>query len=132
MMKEFVLGIDLGTTYFKLGLFDRSGRLCGLGRVPVIKYCGDGSLCELSLDNFWSALQSGIDQACEQARAEPENIKALSYGSQANSFILLDKNNDPLTSLILWPDNRAPRRAHGMVSSLRSGMACYLGNARGG
>jgi hypothetical protein len=30
-----LLGIDLGTSYIKAGLFDRAGRLHGLGRVAV-------------------------------------------------------------------------------------------------
>ena len=34
---EYILGIDLGTSYFKLGLFDKDGNLRGLGRVAVEK-----------------------------------------------------------------------------------------------
>lgn len=104
---EFVLGIDLGTSYFKLGLFDRKGNLRGLGRVAVEKDTADGSLCKLPTGRFWQLLRRGLKNACEQAEANLSSIKAVSYSSQANSFVLLDKNDNPLTPLILWPDERA-------------------------
>ena len=50
---ELVLGIDLGTSYFKHGVFDRSGELRGLTRVAVETNNGDGLLCELPTQRFW-------------------------------------------------------------------------------
>lgn len=102
---EYVLGIDLGTSYFKLGLFDREGTLCGLGRVPIEKDEGEGR-CELPIARFWESLRCGLEQALEEADAMPSDIVALAYSSQANTFLLLDRNNEPLTPLILWPDVR--------------------------
>jgi xylulokinase len=104
---ELFLGIDLGTSYFKAGLFDRQGRLCGLGRQAVPRLSAPGGICELTLDNFWSTLRKAITQALGEAGAEAKQIVALSYASQANSFLLLDKVHQPLTPLILWPDERA-------------------------
>lgn len=104
---ELVLGIDLGTSYFKVGLFDRQGQLCGLGRAAVLPETGDGSRYELSIEDFWQTLRKAINQACSQAKADPTDIVALSYACQANSFLLLDAADQPLTPLILWPDHRA-------------------------
>ncbi len=104
---EYVLGIDLGTSYFKLGLFDKKSKLCGLGRIAVEKDTGDGSLCELPTERFWNLLQKGLRDACKQAKAEFSDIKAIGYSSQASSFLLLDEHDTPLTPLILWPDQRA-------------------------
>jgi sugar (pentulose or hexulose) kinase len=103
---ELVAGVDLGTSYFKVGLFDREGTMHGLGRVAVAKDIGNGSLCELPVERFWSILRQALQQTCAQANTRPEDIIAISYSSQAASFLLLDKNNSPLTPLILWPDTR--------------------------
>ncbi len=103
---ELVLGIDLGTSYFKLGLFDRAGEPRGLGRVSVPTEVGGGSLCELAVEDFWSALREGLRQALQQADAKDSDIQAMGYSSQANSFVLLDEHDKPLTPLILWPDSR--------------------------
>ena len=104
---DFVLGIDLGSSYFKLGLFDRDGELRGLGRVPVEANTGDGSRCELPADRYWSTLSEGVRIALDQAGAAPERIRAVAYSSQANSFLLLDESGEALTSLILWQDVRS-------------------------
>lgn len=106
---ELVLGIDLGTTYFKLGLFDRQGQLRGLGRVAVSKQEPQKGWCELPVGRFWSTLKEGLTQTLEQAQAETNDIQAVSYSSQANSFLLLDRNDQPLTPLILWPDCRVEK-----------------------
>ncbi len=103
------LGIDLGTSAFKLGLFDGEGRLQGLGRVPVVTNRGEGGSngSELPVDSFWSNLRKGLAQALEEANAQAKDIQSVSYAAQANTFILLDEHDRPLTPFILWPDRRA-------------------------
>ncbi len=101
------LGIDLGTSYFKAGVFDETGRLKGLGRQYVSKNTGYGTFCELPVALFWDTLRACVGKALQNAQITPEEILAVSYSSQASSFILLDDNDEPLTPLILWPDNRA-------------------------
>lgn len=99
------LGIDLGTSYFKAALFDGNGRILGSGRQYVEKM-GDGVKCELPVAVFWKTLRSCVAQALKEAKMQPEKITALSYSSQANSFVLIDRGDKPLTPLILWPDER--------------------------
>lgn len=103
------LGIDLGTSYFKLALFDESGALKGLGRVAVPVKSPSKNYAEVSADDFKKTLADGIASALRQANATPQDISALSYASQANSFILLDENFSPLTPIILWTDTRADK-----------------------
>lgn len=103
---DLVLGLDLGTSYFKGGLFDRGGRLRGLGRVPVPSV-SDGVRRELPLDAFWSALEQVLAAALREAGARAGDIRGISCSSQANSFLLQDSAGAPLTPMILWPDRRA-------------------------
>ena len=106
---DLVLGIDLGTSYFKMGLFDREGRIRGLGRVFLPKDTDNGSRCEVPVERFWKVLHEGIVEACELADAQPTDIVALAYSSQASTFVLLDANDEPLTPLIVWLDRRAKK-----------------------
>ena len=103
---NLVLGIDLGTSYFKLGLFDRTGRQRGLGRTAVETDKGDGPLREVPADRFWSTLREGVDQALTQSGARGDDVAAVAYSSQANSFLLLDEAATPVTPLVLWTDER--------------------------
>ncbi len=101
-----LLGIDLGTTFVKAALFDSRGRMLGLGRVPLNKH-ERGNTCELSADAFWVTVASAVRDSLSTAGAYAFQVSALSYSSQANSFLLLDEAGDDLTPLILWPDRRA-------------------------
>ncbi|MDR2816900.1 MAG: hypothetical protein LBB62_09400, partial [Proteiniphilum sp.] len=104
---SFFLGIDLGTSYFKAGIFDETGKLHGLGRRPVEKNAYGRNVCELEVAVFRETLLFCIQDAIKEANTSPNEIYALSYSSQANSFILLDESDNPLTPLILWSDERA-------------------------
>ena len=104
---NYFLGIDLGTSYFKAGVFDANGKLYGLGRHSVEKNTGNGTISELSVVTSWKTLRLSIQDAIKESNISLHDISSLSFSSQANSFILLDKADMPLTPLILWTDNRA-------------------------
>lgn len=106
-MSSLVLGIDLGTTYFKFGLFDPTGTLRGLGRVATSAQVDTAGRCEMSADDFWKHLERGLAEALAQAEARVEEIVAVSYATQANTFLLLDADLKPLTPILFWPDRRA-------------------------
>jgi sugar (pentulose or hexulose) kinase len=106
-----LMGIDLGTTVAKAALFSRDGRLCGLGRVSLDKHELEGT-CELPVDTFWTLLRCAVHDALTGAGARPDDVSALAYASQANSFALLDHRGACLTPLILWPDRRAESLGH--------------------
>lgn len=103
---SYVLGIDLGTSYFKVALFDRGGVLRGMARlrVPARRQAGR---CELDVSACWELLEEGVAQACAQAGTSAGHVESISYSSQANSFVLLNAASQPLTPIILWPDLRA-------------------------
>lgn len=103
---DLFAGIDLGTSYFKAGLFDPAGRLLGLGRVAV-ELDGPAPRAELPVGRFWSLLADALGQAAEQAGARLADVRAVGYSSQANTFCLLDEADTPLTPLISWTDQRA-------------------------
>jgi xylulokinase len=102
-----LLGIDLGTSYFKVGLFDETGAMHGLGRVAVGILSPAPGRSELPVAEFWRLLRQGLAEALAQAKARSDDIVGLSYSSQANSFLLLDANNEPITPLVIWSDQRA-------------------------
>lgn len=101
-----LLGIDLGTSYFKAALFDLQGRLKGLGRVAVDRANPAPGRYELATEVFWRLLKQAVQEAMQQAGAEAKAIGGMSYSSQASTFLLLDERDEPLTPLISWLDTR--------------------------
>ncbi len=109
MKARAVLGIDLGTSYFKAGLFSPEGRLLGMGRVAVEAGGQDRLRYEIPPPRFQSLVRDSIGQALAAAHLEPRAIEAVSYSSQANSFLLLDGEGAPLTPVVLWQDRRVEK-----------------------
>lgn len=103
---DAVLGIDLGTTYFKAAVVNREGNLIGLGRAAVPAGVNTDRPWEVEPEGFRRSIKTIIDESCSRAGIKPSDICAVSYASQANSFVLLDEKYQPLTPLILWPDVR--------------------------
>jgi xylulokinase len=89
-----------------VGLFSETGELKGLGRIPVDKVCPAPGNYELPIGNFWRLLRLGLAEALAQVGGQANQIIALSYSSQANSFLLLDGNQTPLTPIVFWTDTR--------------------------
>jgi xylulokinase len=102
-----LLGIDLGTSYFKAGLYTEEGLLKGLGRKPTPITSPAPGRREMDPAAFWSVLHDVVEMALTAADAAPANVAALSYSSQANTFLLLDGEMQPLTPLLIWQDTRS-------------------------
>ena len=117
--RRAVLGIDLGTSYFKAGLFSPEGDLLGLARAAVKPSVSPDGRCELSPARFITLVRDAVSEALQHARLAAPDIAAVSYASQANSFTLLDGDGSPLTPLILWSDTRV-KALHPLLEQLRA------------
>jgi len=105
-----LMGIDLGTTALKVGLFDAATG-------AVLAVCADEyqtvspapGWIELDAEVYWQATVS----ATRKALAEADGVEVLGIGlsSQGQTFILLDRAKRPLRPAIVWLDTRAEEQA---------------------
>ncbi|HOK58736.1 MAG TPA: FGGY family carbohydrate kinase [Methanothrix sp.] len=100
------LGIDIGTTSVKAGLFTHEGDLVrgAVNRYRQFRSCE--SFVEINPDVFWNAL-------CEALRElkPPPEISGISIGGHGPSPVFLDASMEPIAPSILWLDVRAEREA---------------------
>lgn len=101
-----VLAIDLGTSYFKVGLFNRSCELELLETAPVPSINSPDGRSEIEVADFRGCITDAVRSLRREA-GDFDAVKAVSFASQANSFALFDRANQPLTPFILWSDSRA-------------------------
>lgn len=107
MRSSLYAGFDLGTTFLKVGLYNERGERLGLGRRTFVKDEGACGRCTVPVERFREMVSGAFQAALVQAGSSPEAISGVSYCSQANTFLLLDRQDRPLTPLIIWPDLRA-------------------------
>jgi sugar (pentulose or hexulose) kinase len=106
--ESLFLGIDFGTSVFKAGLYRSDGSLCGLGKSELkLDVCDySAGRFELRADSFWMHVRTCIEEALLESGASQRDIAGISYASQANSSILLDRNDRELSAIIMWTDQR--------------------------
>lgn len=102
-----VLTFDLGTTYFKAALFDRQLELVALARLATPADSPEPGWNQIDAERFVAAL---VELAAQLRASAPQawpHVEAVSFATQANSFLLLDESDQALTPIILWNDRRA-------------------------
>lgn len=102
-----VLILDLGTTYFKVALFDSQGKIAALSRCRLPVEHPQPDRWELDPDRFEQLLDQLLAEVAAQSELGLADVSAVSFATQANSIMLLDQAHRPLTPFILWPDERA-------------------------
>ena len=101
------LGIDLGTTSFKAGLFDENGHTVAMERQPSAFVRSPDGHVELTVDEFESEIERLLRVVALAAPMGLSSVAAISFASQANTFACLDAGGGALTPLISWTDGRA-------------------------
>jgi xylulokinase len=102
-----ILAIDLGTTLLKFTLFERSGSLCDVCRIPSPVVAAEAGRMDLPADAFADVIAQGIAELRQRADVGLADVEAVTFATQTNSFVLLDAAGRPLGPIILWPDRRA-------------------------
>src|SRR5262245_7826983 len=114
-MDQFFVGVDVGTTSARAGLFDAYGRLLGTARHPIAIWHEPGDIVEQSSDDIWRACGAAVRGALKEAAASPSSVKGVGFDATC-SLVVLDPGGEPLTvsasgdcsrNVIVWMDHRA-------------------------
>lgn len=107
------LTFDLGTSYFKICVFDESLHLVATQSIATPIKSPEPGHRELPTDEFERCLDGTVQHLNQQLHGL-KNVTRVCFASQANSFVLLDGDNSPLFPFIIWSD----LRARGLAESL--------------
>ena len=108
-----ILAIDLGSTSFKAGVFNRRLRQLRTGSAPLRYRYGAGGRVELEVPIVERALRFAIRQA------RPEKISIIAITSQAQTFTILDRHGRASRPFVSWQDGRAGSAAVALRRSLK-------------
>ena len=109
-MAEALMGIDLGTTAVKVGIFDaQSGEMLGVARSEYSPTSPRTGWMELEGETYWHAVVEATREA-HAAAGKPEVI-GIGLSSQGQTFLPLDADLRPLRPAIVWLDTRAEDEA---------------------
>ena len=104
-MKDLLIGLDLGTSSVKAGVFNRQGRALALAGRPLAVTVPHSGWAEQDPRAWWQG-------ACEVLREvlrniEPTRVAGLGLCGQCPGHVLVGENGEPLHPAIIWRDQRA-------------------------
>jgi xylulokinase len=108
----YLIGIDVGTTSVKAGLFDpASGACLSVARQEYALLTPAADRAELDAEIYWQACVATVRQVLAASGVDPRQVAALGVSSQGETLICLDGQGKPLRPAIVWLDNRATQQA---------------------
>jgi xylulokinase len=111
MSKEYLLGLDVGSSSVKASLVDvATGEMAGTAFWPQseapIKALKTG-WAEQSPQMWWDNMKTALGKAMQQAGAKGSEVKAVGISYQMHGLVCVDKNGEALRDSIIWCDSRA-------------------------
>jgi sugar (pentulose or hexulose) kinase len=108
-----LLGIDIGTTHCKAGLFTQQGRTLKITRSDNVSHRADQGYVYYDANELWEAIASAVNELMVWVRTERlEAPNAVGIASMAESGLLVDcRNGRARTPIYPWFDQAAMTQA---------------------
>src|SRR6266851_6927263 len=135
-MRQAFIGIDVGTSSARAGVFDETGKLLATARHPITVWHEAGSVVEQSSSEIWAACAASVRAAMAEAALPPSAVKGISFDATC-SLVVLDAAANPLTvstsgearrNVIVWMDHRAIAEAR-LVNDTHDDVLRYVGGS---
>lgn len=133
-MRQAFIGVDVGTSSTRAGIFDETGHLLAAARHPIRTWQEAGDIVEQSSEDVWSACCNAVRTAMAEAALAPEHVKGIGFDATC-SLVVLDPDARPLSvstsgdharNIVVWMDHRAIREARD-INVTRDGVLRYVG-----
>jgi D-ribulokinase len=135
-MKQAFIGVDVGTSSARAGVFDESGTLLATARYPIATWHEAGNVVEQSSSDIWAACVASVRAAMAEASLPAAAVKGIGFDATC-SLVALDAGGNPLTvstsgeprrNVIVWMDHRALAETR-LVNDTHDDVLRYVGGS---
>jgi D-ribulokinase len=135
-MRQAFIGVDVGTSSARAGVFDEKGTLLATARHPITVWHEAGNIVEQSSAEIWAACAASVRAAMADAALPPSAVRGLGFDATC-SLVVLDAAANPLTvstsgdarrNVIVWMDHRAIAEAR-LVNDTHDDVLRYVGGS---
>jgi D-ribulokinase len=133
-MQHVFIGVDVGTSSTRAGIFDEAGTLLATAKYPTRIWHEGGDVVEQSSSDIWEASAAAVRRAMAEAGISPDTVKGIGFDATC-SLVVLDASGEPLTvsasgdnrrNVIVWMDHRATAEAR-LINDTRDDVLRYVG-----
>ena len=135
-MRQAFIGVDVGTSSARAGVFDEKGSLLATAKHPITVWHEAGSVVEQSSSEIWAACGASVRAAMADAAIAPSAVKGVGFDATC-SLVVLDAGANPLTvsssgderrNVIVWMDHRAIAETRG-INETQDDVLRYVGGS---
>lgn len=135
-MPRAYIGVDVGTTSTRAGVFDEAGTLLATARYPIRIWHEAGDIVEQSSQDIWDACVTSVRAAMAEAAIAPDSVGGIGFDATC-SLVVLDKQGEPVTvstsgeaqrNVIVWMDHRAVAEAR-LINETEDAVLRYVGGS---
>lgn len=102
-----MIGIDIGTTNWKMGAYDEDGRELARYRRPTLTHEEPGGRATYDPAEIWQAVEEGLAELVRQlGPGGARRVAGIAVTSMAEAGVLLDRAGEAVYPAIAWYDPR--------------------------
>ena len=108
-MKQYLLGIDIGTSAVKVALFEKSGgnRPVGVTSAEYPIFYPAPGFVEQEPDDWWAAICRAVRELLEQTKIPASEIAGIGIDGQSWAAVAVDSAGKVLCPTPIWMDTRS-------------------------
>ncbi|MDQ0256721.1 gluconokinase [Evansella vedderi] len=117
MLRELVIGLDLGTTSVKAVLFDSKGKLLAEVEELITSYYPKLNWVEQDPEEIEHSARVALKRVLETGKVQHGELLSVGFSSAMHSLICLDENGNPLSKMFIWADGRSSEQAEKLAKT---------------
>jgi len=110
-MAELLLGIDIGTTSCKIGVYDLKGNIVAQSSQSYPTYQPAPREIEQNPEEWWKALKIAIARIRKNSKIKGSSIVGIGLSGQTPTQVFVDREGKILRPAITWRDTRSMKEA---------------------
>ncbi len=110
-MKDFLLGIDIGTSGCKIAAIDPQGHVIDETFGEYETFHPHPGHSEQDPEDWWRTVCTLLHEMFARGKCKPDDVAALSVDGSTHNAVLTDAGFVPLRPAIMWTDQRSGSEA---------------------
>ncbi|MHA2495561.1 MAG: xylulokinase [Candidatus Hodarchaeales archaeon] len=103
---QYILAHDMGTSTNKAVLVDENGQIANFVKKEYEVIYPKKGYAEQNPEDWWGAVASTTKQLIDQTGIDPDQIAAITFSTQMQGLLPVNREGEPLMNSMIWLDSR--------------------------
>lgn len=118
LLKNNLIGIDLGSSGVKATLIDETGKILSTSSANVDLYSYSPGWAEADTNQWWKGVIETVNKVITNSNINKESVAAVSVSGMVPAVVVVDEDFNPLRNAMLQNDARATKEIEELNKNL--------------